>query len=483
MSFQPNKIVIVKFLIFNIVLLSCFDRSEIEIKKNIANKKVIKQIDSLLMSAYKFGEPGVSVIISKKGKILLRKGYGKSNLELNVNITPETVFRIGSLTKQFTATGILLLANEKKLSIDDPIESYLPSLPNSYNDVKIKHLLTHTSGIVDYQHTDEFDNLIQNKYYDMVNEDLDSKVIFEILSKYNLEFQPGSQFSYSNSGYFLIGQIINKISNQSMASFLEEMIFQDLKMYNTRFFSSTDIIKNRATGYTDINGKIILNPHINMESNLYFPSGGIMSTVDDLFKWHQVLIHDSLFSKLAENYFFKPYLLNDGTESIYGMGYFIHKLKNQQLIFHNGDVSGYSSSMLYLPDDDIFIVLLGNSDLYSLFSSRYHENIGKRIAAILMGNPFPDFDEQEIAVDSLTKYTGTYIFEKNIMRKIGIEANRLYVQRNNGRKVPLLKSINDTFFFKNYLIYISFEYDKDKNVRKMTMHYDDGRNLIGIKED
>lgn len=437
------------------------------------------KIDSLLQLSYSRDNPGASVLVSEEFKTIIHKGYGLSNIELSTKVDTNTVFNIASISKQFTAMSILLLADENKLEIEDKLNKYVENLPENYEEITLENLLTHTSGIPNYSHLTEFDSLLIVDYYSMITEEFDISKVYNLVFKKELEFEQGTDFNYSNTGYQLLQDIIEIVTGESFASYIRKNIFSRLGMENSHFLSPTEIIRNRATGYTsDYKGKILNHPFLDWY-NFELGSAGILSTTSDLYKWYKSLHYDIKLSKLADRYLFRPFELKDGSKSIYGMGFFVKKLKGYDIVTHNGDNPGYASCMLIIPDKNIYITILGNSDLYYSGSSRYHEIVAKRIAGILLDDPFPSFNEVNLDNSSLERYKGSYKFENNIIREVLVEENKIYTRREGGRKVQIYPFSENKFYYKNYLIYITFNYDEYGKVI-MTMNYDDGRKTTGF---
>lgn len=445
------------------------------------NTLVVTSIDSLLSNSYPENEPGVSVLISKENKVLLKKAYGLANIELGREMQTNNVFKISSVTKPITALGIFILANQKKISLTCPIIDYIPELNKEYSTVQIKHLLSHTSGIPSYTCTDEYEELFTKYYYHYVNEEISGDSIFNIINKHGLEFEPGEQFAYCNSGYFILEKIIEKVSGQKFENFMKENVFEPLEMENTRFFSPTQIIPNRVTGYTYLENEIVNNPHTFLSGILTKGPGGILSTTEDLYSFYLGITETEYFKKISYDKYIAPFFLNDSTESVYSYGFFTRKLKGHRMISHNGDGSGFSSSLVILPDENIFIAILSNNDMYSRGSSRYHENIAKRIAARLVNDPYPEYKRIKLPEKDLAKYEGTYKSEDGVLRKISLAEGALFHQRNNGRKIQIYPFSKSSFYFDGYLIQINFNTDDYGKIKSLTVYYDDGRIISATK--
>jgi CubicO group peptidase (beta-lactamase class C family) len=293
--------------------------------------------------------PGVALEILKDGKPVKTAAYGLANLELNVPTRPETVFEIGSITKQFTAAGIMLLAQEKKLSVDDRISQHLKDTPAAWSQVTIRHLLTHTSGIKSYTGLTGF----------QTRRHLTQAQFIQAIGKEEMEFEPGASWKYCNTGYNLLGYIIENVSGQDYWQFMGERIFQPLGMHATTRRLASLVITNRASGYEQTN-----HIWINRDSDLteVFSAGAIVSTVGDLAKWSAALDGECLLTAASKQQIWTPVNLNDGTSKTYGFGWNIVQVEGHKNIGHGGSTSGFSASIQRFPEDRLAVIILTNTD-------------------------------------------------------------------------------------------------------------------------
>ena len=294
--------------------------------------------------------PGLALEIIRNGKCIKRAGYGMANLEWQTRVTPQTVFEIGSITKQFTAAGILLLAEDGKLSLDDRISLYLKDTPESWKDITLRHLLTHTSGIQNYTGLDGFE----------LARHLTQAQFIRRIGTYPLNFQPGEKWSYCNSGFNLLGYVIENVSGTNYWEFMHDRIFAPLGMSNTTNRDPRGIIPFRAIGYeTNRSGQ-----YINRNGGLtdIFAAGAIVSTADDLAKWNAGLDSQKLLNAATENEMWTPVRLNNGKTRDYGFGWYLDPLQGHQNIGHSGTTSGFSASIQRFPTDGLAVIVLTNSD-------------------------------------------------------------------------------------------------------------------------
>jgi CubicO group peptidase (beta-lactamase class C family) len=286
------------------------------------------------------------------GKILFRRGYGLANLETKTPMRPEMVFQIGSVTKQFTSTAILMLVEQLKLSLDDDIRKYLPDYPSKGAIITIEHLLTHTSGIKSY--TDD------PKWPALWREDLTPQRVIDITKDSPLEFAPGEKWSYNNTAYTMLGVIIEKVSGLSYSDFLRRNIFEPLGMSRTVYGSLSEIIPNRAAGYTRGPGGWENAPYLSMTQP--YSAGALMSAVDDLALWEAAVSSRRLLSRTSWERAFGGFTLAGGEQTHYGFGWQLDEYEGRKLIHHGGGIPGYASEALRMPQERLYVAILTNSD-------------------------------------------------------------------------------------------------------------------------
>jgi len=323
------------------------------------------RVDSLLETKYQPAAPGAVFLIAQNGNIIYRKAFGLANLELNVSMKPDNVFEIGSMTKQFTAISILMLTEKGKLNLDDEITKFIPSYPTNGNKVTIHHLLTHTSGIKNYTRMKALRNISK--------QDLTPIELIDFFKNEPMDFVPGEQFKYNNSGYIILGYIIELLSGQSYASFVEENIFKKVGMTSSFYASRRKIIKNRTSGYHNRNGYINAR-HISF--TLPYASGSLMSNADDMLKWQEALKNNKLISKNMIDKAFTNYTLNNGDHINYGYGWHMREIDGTPSREHGGSIFGFKSMGVYVPSEDLYVIGLNNCDCNS------PTEITKKIAAL-----------------------------------------------------------------------------------------------------
>ncbi len=312
-------------------------------------QNIVSSVDSLLYEKFPSNAPGATFLISKNGNIIYKKAFGLANLELNAQMHTENVFEIGSMTKQFTAMAILMLIERGELNLDDEITRFIPDYPTNGNKITIHHLLTHTSGIKNYTSIKELIAISK--------QDLTPKELIDFFKNEPVDFSPGEKFSYNNSGYVLLGYIIEKISGQPYANFIEEQIFKKLQMSASQYASQSEVVQNRASGYHNKNGYVNSRK---VSYTLPYASGALMSTIGDMFKWQNAIKNNTLISEKLKKLAFTNHTLNNGENINYGYGWHIKSLNGMLSYEHGGSIFGFKSMGVYLPNHDIYVIGLTN---------------------------------------------------------------------------------------------------------------------------
>ena len=330
-----------------------------------------KQIDNLF-SAYNQATPGVAVAVVKDGKIIFKKGYGTANLEYDTPITPKTVFQIASVSKQFTAFSIYLLEKQGKISFEDDIRKYVPEVPDFGKTVRIKHLLAHTSGIRDQW------SLLTLAGWRM-DDIITTEHILKIISRQKeLNFEPGSQFLYSNSGYTLLAEVAARASGKTFAEYTKENIFAPLGMNDTQFYDDANrIVKNRAGSYEKVNGAY-------QKKNLNYSTvgaTGLLTTVEDLSKWALNFENPKVGDAELIRRFNEPSLLNNGQpvlfavingeNSYHAKGQFTRNYRGVDLLNHSGHDAGFRTFLLRFPEKKLSIIALSNDEHINIFQTSF----------------------------------------------------------------------------------------------------------------
>lgn len=291
--------------------------------------------------------PGAAIAVIKNGKTIKAEGYGLASVEFNVPATKETVFEIGSISKQITAAAIMLLVEDGKINLDEKIPKYLPDTPETWKNVSVRNLLTHTSGIKSYTSLSGFE----------LTKRLKRDEFIKVLGVHPLDFETGVRYLYSNSGYNLLGFIIEAVSGKSYWDFTHERIFKPLGMNQTFDRDPKYVIRNRATGYEWQNNTLVGRDY---DLTDVFSAGAIVSTVMDLAKWDAALRNDTLLKKESKAQMWTPVLFNDGKPYPYGLGFRVTDFRGHKLIAHGGQTAGFGANISRYIDDDLSVIVLTN---------------------------------------------------------------------------------------------------------------------------
>ncbi|MFP4082383.1 MAG: serine hydrolase domain-containing protein [Candidatus Aminicenantes bacterium] len=336
------------------------------------------QVDKLFSEWDKPDSPGCALAIIKDGRFIYKRGYGMANLDYDLPIHSKSIFRIGSTSKQFTAMCVLLLEEEGKLSLDDDIRKYIPEMPEYENAITIRHLLHHTSGIRDYLELLYLAGARSDDFY------VDGEVVALIARQKELNFNPGDEYLYSNSGYFLLSEIVKRVTGRSMRDYAEEKIFNPLGMANTHFHNDhTMVVKNRATGYSP---KKEGGFRISVTNLDMIGDGGIFICVEDLLLWDEIFYRNKLGEAAQEpiTRMITPGVLNNGETIDYGLGLVVSQYRGLKMISHGGAFVGYRAEMIRFPEQKFSVIVLAN--LNSINPSR----LARKVADIYLADEFEE---------------------------------------------------------------------------------------------
>jgi D-alanyl-D-alanine carboxypeptidase len=298
----------------------------------------------------RFNVPGISLAVVKSGKVIKAKGYGIANIELNVPATPTSAYQLASVTKQFTATGIMLLVEDGKLKLSDNISKHLDNLPAAWSNITVRHLLTMTSGIKDY---------LNNMPRGTSRNEFTFEQLIDFVRDKPLDFAPGEAYRYSNSNYILLARIIQQLSDKPYESFLADRIFRPLGMTSTRRDSPTDLITNRA-GLYEFRSNKLENVRYLSPSLWNNGDGGLLSTVMDLAAWDAALYTERVLKKSSLEQMWQPAKLNNGQETEYGFGWVLGQQRGHRTVGHAGGRPGTATQITRFLDDELTVIVLLN---------------------------------------------------------------------------------------------------------------------------
>lgn len=421
----------------------------------VAAQPLAAKIDALFKPQFKAGEPGATVIVVKNGKTLLRKAYGAADMQARTPLTPGTVLRLGSITKQFTASAILLLADEGKLALNDPITRFFPDYPTGGKVITVEHLLTHTSGIVSFTGKPDYEaNMAKNR---SVAQMIDG------FKNDPLEFEPGTRFSYNNSGYFLLGAIIEKVSGLSYARFLEQRIFTPLGMKDTAYEGVERSGAPRAKGYSAKGA--VYAPATFLSMSQPYAAGSLVSTVDDLARWDAAITSGKLLKPASWKMAFTPYKLNPDKSTEYGYGWGIGSFQGVPAVDHGGGINGFQTYALRLPQQKIFVAVLANHDS----GGANPEVLAKKAAALALGKPFVEHKAVKLDAGVIDAYVGTYATDDKNARIFTNRDGVLMMARGKRDAVALTPYSKTGFFIPGSLVQFDFGRDASGKVTHVTL--------------
>lgn len=411
-----------------------------------------KLVDGLYEQLNKKVNPGMAVLIARGGRIIYDKGYGYADIEHKIKVSPQTKFRIGSITKQFIASGIMKLQEEGKISVNDKLSKYFPDFPRG-GEVSVHQLLTHTSGIHSFTNKESF---LADVVKPITNDSL-----LKYFKNDEYDFNPGERYQYNNSGYFLLGLIIEKITGQFYGDFLKKTFFDPIGMKNTGVYSTRIKLTNEALGYekTGDTYKRALDWNMDWAGG----AGSLYSTTEDLFKWNEALYNGKVLKPESLKAATTPVLLNNGSKppgTDYGYGLGLLDYRSVQSVGHSGGLHGFISQLLRIPTDSMTVVLLTN------VMPPQVEIDPMKVAELYLWKDMAkqtSFARQQVDDKELEKYVGRYDLTQGMVMTITKESDGIYAQVSGQNKFPIFQSSPGHFFWKVVEATVAFVTD-DKGV-------------------
>jgi len=419
-------------------------------------------MDQVVQAYVEQGKFMGSVLVARGDQIILSKGYGSANLEWNIPNDSSTKFRLGSLTKQFTAASILLLEERGKLKVEDPVKTYLPDAPAAWDKITIFNLLTHTSGIPSFT---GFPDYRSKEAFPTTPEELVAR-----FRDKPLEFAPGTKWNYSNSGYALLGYLIERVSGEKYARFIQENLFQPLGMKDSGYDSNTAVILHRATGYAGTGKTPRIAGYIDM--SIPFSAGALYSTTEDLLRWERGLFGGKVLTRASERKMTTPFLEN------YAFGLTVETKEGRQSISHNGGINGFNTFLAYYPGDQVTVVVLGN------ISSQAPDAIGASLGTLALGGQVELPSEKksiEVSTEILRSYVGTYAGPGGRKNLVMLDGDQLMTQLSGQPKIPIFPRSESRFFLKVVDAEVEFVKGEKGTVSALIIHQD-GQDLTMVRQ-
>jgi CubicO group peptidase (beta-lactamase class C family) len=434
------KKILFAVVFLQLVQFSCFAQNE------------TARIDSLLNAYNHLSKFNGSALVAKNGTILLNKGFGYRNAETGVLNDEHSIYQLGSVTKQFTSAVILKLQSENKLSVEDKINKYFPDYPNG-DSITIRELLTHTAGIYNYTNDENF----------MKNEITKPKTREQMMALFEnkpLDFSPGTSWSYSNSGYSMLGYIIEKVTNTSYEQAVRHYIFSPLKMTNSGFDFTHLKNFDKTIGYLALNARDTVRAPI-VDSTISFSAGAIYSTTGDLYRWSHALENNSILSASQQNEAYTPVKNN------YGYGWGIDSIAGKRRVAHGGGIPGYITIISRVPADEVTIILLSNAS---------NEAIGaicNSIYAILYNQKYELPKERKaISLDAETmkQYQGEYEIRPDFNVEISVKDSVLIAVPTSQTPKTLFAEKKDSFFETEEDVQLEFTRNDQNEINGFVLH-------------
>ncbi len=416
-------------------------------------------VRSLLAEAYPADAPGAAVLVRWQGREVLRKGYGMAQMDLGIPVSPEQVFEIGSVTKQFTAALVLRLAEQGKLSLTEPITKYFPQMTFGGTPITLEQLLQHTAGVPNYTDMPE--------WIPRWREDMTVETLMGLFRDKPLDFPPGTLWSYSNSGYVLLGAVIEKVTGKSYEEVVENELLAPLGMKDSRYGHQEEIVRGRVAGYVQGPEGWANAPYLSLTQP--YAAGSLMSTVDDLARWSDALEAGKVVSPASRDRMFTSAVLRggdqDGIATRYGLGNALTEVAGHPAHEHGGGIHGFTCDLLRLPDDDLLVVILSNNPMQDV------HDLAHRVAEAVLGVPQKAKPAAlQLSAEALDAYTGVYLVPERsgVRRIVSRDGETLRLQRTGGDLRPLVAVGPDAFETEDGTP-IRFERGADGKVTALTV--------------
>lgn len=401
-----------------------------------------KQYDKIMNAAFPAEGPGATAIIVKGGETVYHKAFGMANLELDVPMQTDHVFRIGSITKQFTSLAVLKLMEEGKLSLKDEITKFIPDYPTQGHSITVHHLLNHTSGIKSYTGLEKWDGYAQRK-------DFTPLEMVDFFKDEPMDFAPGEEFRYNNSGYFILGYVIEKASGMTYEEYIETQFFAPLGMTQSYYGDPEEVITKRVAGYAPTSDGGLQNAEY-LSMTQPYGAGSLLSTVGDLAKWYAAVKDGKVVSPTSLKMALTPTTLNDGETEDYGYGLGLMDVEGSKGYGHGGGIHGFLTASTYLPEEDVFVAVFSNSN------GNDPNGPANTLTKMAIGKYTPP---TVVKVDALTlkRCAGDYELGPGFNVNIKVADNHLIGQATGQSTLKLIPTAKDTYIHEGAGIKMKFD--------------------------
>lgn len=416
--------------------------------------------DAILKSAYPAAGPGAAVVVMDDGKIVYAAGHGLADIDAKTAISPTTVFRLGSITKQFSAAVMLQLVAEGKVALDDKLSKFLPDYPKPGADATIAQLLNHTVGVQSYTGIPGW------MASDKPSRAITTEQLIAEFKHLPAPAKPGEKFDYNNSGYVLVGAVIEKVTGKPWHQAVDERIAKPLGLTSIRYGVAEAGLANMAQGYSD--GEKGPAPARTLHMSVPHAAGALIGTVGDLAKWNHALHHGKVVPPALYAQMIAPTKLPDGTTEDYGFGIRRSDVRGRDAIGHGGGIFGFNTDSVYVPQEDLFVAVFANSG----DPATEPGVVMQRVAALALGDPYPSFEKAAVDPASLEPLFGVYAV-KDGERRFFARDGKLFTRRSGGGELEVFAAGNDRFFYgPDNLTW--FQVKRDVGVKPVMAMYHDG---------
>ncbi|MFC5436480.1 serine hydrolase domain-containing protein [Rhodanobacter umsongensis] len=424
-------------LLFVAIATACLPPTSAWAGASATKARVTRYAEHMMGEFYRPDAPGAAILIARGDEILYRGARGLADVKTGTPLTPDSVFRIGSVSKQFAAAGLLKLVEAGKLSLDDPLSKYVPHFPNGEH-ITVLELLNHTSGVKDYTHIAAWRD-------GPIEKDLSTAQLIATFKDAKPDFAPGEDWAYDNSGYALVGAVIEAVSGQPWHAYLRSALFEPLGLTHTGYGADPQFAAQQVHGYSLEDGKVVPAKVISM--TIPNAAGALVSTVGDLLKWNRAL-HEGRVLK-SETYRRMITPVGKAVEAKYGLGIELATVQGRLMLDHSGGIFGFESMLEYVPGPDISVVVLQNND--SNDDDKGPDMIARKLAAAALGEPYPESTAIAVGATTLKRFEGVYRIDDHNARVLRVVDGKLTAQRTGGQRSILLPIAADEFLYGNGL--------------------------------
>ena len=433
---------------------------------------VSQRIEAMLARDFREDAPGVAVLVARGDTVLYRGARGRADLDAGTPLAPGDRFRIGSITKQFAAAGVLALVDAGQVKLDDPLSKYVPDYPGGER-ITVLQLLNHTSGVKSYTG-------IPGYMAGPIRSDLTTAQLIDVFKSLPVDFEPGAEWAYNNSGYVLVGALIEAASGQPWHEYLRRTFFEPLGMRDTGYGHDPAVVARQVKGYTFDGGTSV--PAMPLSMTQPHAAGALVSSVDDLLIWNRALHEGRVLKPETYRQMITPVGKAAQPGVGYGFGLAVDTVRDRPQLQHGGGIFGFSTQLSYLPGPDITVVVLENDDTFP--GRERPEALARRLAALALGDPYPA--RVSVAVDAaeLKAAEGVYRFTPTITRTLRVVDGRLTAQRSGGSRSVLIPIAADEFLYDDGFNRLTLQRDGSGRVVAMRFFANgEGEGVVGARSD